>query len=476
MSSSNLCGRVWRSRTRILLFSGVLAAVLVTVSCGGNGNTSMGSLLGSATPAMVQLRMGDAPADRVISFEVTVGPITLMPSSGTSLTALSGTRRIELSHLSGTNEALALLNVSAGSYSSATITVANPEVTFINNLGAVVKLEPILNQTITINFNPVLTVGAGVSVVNIDLSLANSLTFDAQGNVTSVNVSSSSFTVSAAAVAAEAQQEAEDGEFEDTTGMVTGVSANSFTLSQGQSTTPLTFITDSNTAFSDGASMATILNMIVKVEGVTKSDGTLYAKEVEGVENNNGVEAEGLITKVTNNPATQLSVVAQDGNGAGIDDTKIGSPLLVDVTGAQYGVDQGNIDTSGIGGLPSSPNFPFDASTIHAGQRVQVESASAMSGMSVSSGQVKLKQQAVTGTVSGLTGPTSAGPVSFTLTLPADSAFAMLSGQTTINVFWQLGTDLHNLASVKNGDTARVRGLVFFSATNVNLIARRIGQ
>jgi hypothetical protein len=34
-------------------------------------------------------------------------------------------------------------------------------------------------------------------------------------------------------------------------------------------------------------------------------------------------------------------------------------------------VSQGNIDAGGIGGLPSSPNFPFDATTIHAGHRVE---------------------------------------------------------------------------------------------------------
>jgi Domain of unknown function (DUF5666) len=418
--------------------------------------------------------MGDAPADRVISFEVSVGPITMTPSGGSPVTVLSMTRRIELSHLSATNEALAVLNVPAGNYSSAAFAVANPEVTFINNTGAVTKLEPTFSQTVTLNFNPAVTVGAGASVVDIDMNLANSLSFDAQGNVTGVSATASSFSVSTSAVAAEAEQEAENGEFEDTTGMVTNVSGNTFTLSLGQSTTPLIFTTDANTQFSDGATMSTILNMIVKVEGVTKADGTLYAKEVEGVENSNGAEFEGIITQVTGNPATELSVVAQDGNGSGMDDTKVGNSLTVGVNGAQYNVDQGNIDTSGIGGLSSSPSFPFDATSIHAGQRVEVQSATSMSGTSVAAAQVKLRQQALTGTVSGLAGPTSAGPVTFTLTPPADSAFATLSGQTTVSVFWQPGTNLHDLTTVKNGDMVRVRGLVFFSPTAVNMIARRI--
>jgi len=177
--------------------------------------------------------------------------------------------------------------------------------------------------------------------------------------------------------------------------------------------------------------LATILNTIVKVEGVTKADGTLYAKEVEGIEDNNGMEAEGLVTQVVGNPAMQLSMVAQDGSGSGMDDTKVGS--TVDVTGAQYNVSQGDIDTSGIGGLPSPPNFPFDATTIHAGQRVEVESASARNASSITAEKVKLQQQALRGTVSGLSGLTSAGLVTFTPAGERSSAWLLPIRSGTTN-------------------------------------------
>jgi len=52
----------------------------------------------------------------------------------------------------------------------------------------------------------------------------------------------------------------------------------------------------------------------------------------------------------------------------------------------------------------------------------------------------------------------------------------MVSGQTTATVFWQPGTNLHNLTSVNNGDSVRVRGLVFFTGSSFNMIARRIDQ
>lgn len=455
---------------RMLIFPVILVCVLANLGCGGGMSSTNTAVL-----AATQLKIGDAPADRVVSLEVGVGPVTMTPSSGSAVIVLSGHSRIELTHLSGTNEPLALLNVPQGSYTSIALTLTNPEVTFLNNLGALVKIEPTMTQVVTVNFSPALQVGTGASVVNIDLSVANSLTFDAQGNVTGVNFSPSSFSIATMPIAAEAQQEAETGELEDTTGTVTNVSGTSFTVSVGQNGVSLTFTTDTNTEFKDGAVLATIMNTVVNVEGRTLPDGTLYAKEVEGIENESGTELEGVLSQVTGNPATQLSVVAQDGSGTGMNDSKVGNVATIDVTGAQYSVDQGNVDTSGIGGLPASPNFPFDATTVHAGQRVEVESSSTMSGTSLVADKVKLRQQGLTGTVSGLSAPTSAGPVQFTLTVAADSAFAMLSGQTTVTVFWQPGTELHGATSVKNGDSVRVRGLVFFSGSNFKLIAKRIG-
>jgi hypothetical protein len=462
---------------RNLVLSCCTASLLaVAVACGG------GSQPGNPNPpppspgnAATQVKLGDAPADRVVSFEVTVGPITMTPVGGNAVMAFSGTRRLELTHLSGTNEPLALLNLPQGSYSSMSITASSPEVGFLNSVGTLVKLQPAFNQAITVNFNPALTIGANSSVVNIDLNVANSLTFDAQGNVTGLNLGASSFTVSTAAVAAQNQQEAEDGELEDTTGMVTAVSGTSFTLTVGSNGPSLVFATDAASVFSDGATLGTMLNTIVKVEGFTKSDGSLYAKEVEGIENANGSELEGLVLQVTGNPATQLTLSADEGVGSGMDETKIGASFTVDVTNANYKVSKGNIDTSGIGGLPSPPNFPFGATTIHAGQRVEVESINPLTANTLAE-KVKLQQQALKGVVSGLPGATSAGPTTFTLTVASDSAFAMLSGKTTVTVFWQPGTNLHKLTSVSNGDTVRVRGLVFFTGTAFSMIARRIEQ
>ena len=149
--------------------------------------------------------------------------------------------------------------------------------------------------------------------------------------------------------------------------------------------------------------------------------------------------------------------------------------VTADVSGANYEVDTGNLDISGLGSIPASPNFPFDGNTVHAGQRVEVQNVSAENGTGTSAATVELKQQALVGTVSGLNTPSA--PTTFTLTVPSDSAFSMFSGSDTLTVFWQPGTDVSNLPQgLKNGQTVRIRGLVFFTGTAFNMIARRIDQ
>lgn len=459
---------------RAFILMMAVAVSLAAIGCGGGSSAPPGGGGGGGGgngTSSAQIKIGDAPADRVLAFEVTVGPITMTPSSGSAVTVLSTTRRLELTHLSGTNEPLALLKVPQGTYNSATLTVASPEVVFVNNLGQIVKLQPAFNQAVTVNFSPAFVVGTSAPVVNIDLNVANSLTFDGNGNVTGVNISAASFDLSTSNVAGQNEQEFENGELEDTTGTVASVTGTSFVLTLGSGVS-LTFTTDANTEFKDGATLATMSGTLVIVEGVTKSDGTLYAKEVEGVEDAGGAEVEGLISQVTGNPATQLTITADDGSGSGMDDTKVGSNFTVDVSGAGYKVHKGNIDNSGIGGLPAPPDFPFDATTIHAGQRVEIETHNSVSGNSLVAEKVKLQQQAVTGTVSGLSG---SAPTTFTLTVTSDSAFAILSGSTILTVSWQPKTDLHNLPhALANGDKVRVRGLVFFTGSGFNMIGRRI--
>ena len=88
--------------------------------------------------------------------------------------------------------------------------------------------------------------------------------------------------------------------------------------------------------------------------------------------------------------------------------------------------------------------------------------------------QVRLQQQAISGTVSGFTA-LPGGASTFDLLLPADSYVTLLSGQTTVHVFEQTATD-NRAGNVANGNTVRVRGPLFWTGTQFNVVARRITQ
>lgn len=455
----------------------VLSIMLFAAGCGGGGSSVTPGPTPTPSFSSTQLRIGDAAVDKIIAFELTIGsPIVVTPSgTGNPLNITVSANRLEMSHMAGKMEPLSIISVPPGTYASAQITVLNPEMTFLNGTGTPVTIQGSASQALTVTFNPALTIGSSATVLNVDMNVANSITTDAGGNPTGFNFTGSSFTFSQKAIAAEAQQEDDSGEMENVTGLVSSINGSSFVLNVGQSGAQLTFTTDNTTQFSDGlTNLASALNKIVKVEGVTRSDGTLFAKEMEGLESQTGAEVEGLITLVTGNPATALALIAHDGEGAGMDATKVGATFNVDVNGlgaSKYTLDLGKCDT---GGLNMGTNFPFGPTTIHAGQRIEVDATAAvpLANGTITADKVKLEQQAVSGTVSNFTAG-SGGAATFDLTLPAGSHLAVLSGQTTVHVFQQPGTN-NKFGTIANTNQVRVRGLLFWTGTTFNMIARRI--
>ena len=227
----------------------------------------------------------------------------------------------------------------------------------------------------------------------------------------------------------------------------------------------MTFSTDGTTQFKDGVTtVASLLNQVVTVEGFTKSDGSLFAKEVEGLESNTGAEVEGLITAIS---GTTLTVNAHDGIGNGFDDTKIGASFTVNIAGlnaSKFRVKAGN----GFGGGLPSATFPFDATTIHQGQRIEVDTNAAVppANGAIAPDKINLQQQGVSGVVANNAATT------FDINLATDSALRTISGQTVVHVTKNASTD--SRVTVANGATVQVRGLLFWNGTSWQMIARRI--
>jgi hypothetical protein len=233
-----------------------------------------------------------------------------------------------------------------------------------------------------------------------------------------------------------------------------------------------TIATDANTKFEGITGLSQLSpGMIVEVDAQAQSDGTLLAKRVEVDEDSDdGVQAEGFITAVTGTPATQFMLNNEFDEGpiaALLNLLGVGTAVTVNVS-SNTNFSVADTDEMNVSG------FSFDANDIGKAQRVD---ASAMhqtsfqqTGMALTADRVRLLQQSLNGTVSNLNGST------FTLTMASDSAFALLSGQTTVTVQVQNGTPED--VTVANGAAVRIRGLLFFNGTSktYTLVASHVSQ
>lgn len=483
-------GSIQRSSLRAVPALIVLGALLFAMGCGGDHTqvaqttpTPSPTVAPTPTPApaftTAQVRIGDASANNVIDFEVSFGPgpLVVTLSTGQSVNLPLTANRWELSHMAGKMEPLSNQPFPQGNITSIQIPLSNAEVTFVDNTGTIKKFSSSAAPTITVSLSPALVIGATPTVVTLDINVASTLSVDAGGNVTAINFSAPTFTFGTKAIGAtEAEQQDDNGEMEGVTGKVAAVNGASFDLDAGQGGAAITFITDNTTKFDGGLTLGTLLNKIVKVEGFTNTNGSVFAKEVELLADSatGGAEIEGLITSIPG-PAggTTLGLLVQDGIGNGMDSAKVGITLNIDITGFNnFTVDKGKCDMTGIG------SGAFDSSHISKGQRIEVElkdGVPAPDGTTTAPSQIKLEQQALTGTVANY-GTSAINPAGFQfdLNLPADSYLTLLTGATKVTVFQQAGTDM-KVGTVNNGDTVRVRGLLYFAPPNTwGFVARRI--
>ncbi|HEV2115360.1 MAG TPA: DUF5666 domain-containing protein [Terriglobales bacterium] len=461
-------------RLSFLAAASLIAALISALGCGGGSSSP--ALNGTANSA-VQVKIGDDPADRVVAFEITVDSIVLTDQKNVAVNVLSSPTTLELTHLADTNEPLSFLSVKQDTYTQAAITVSNPEIVYLNSLGQAVEKQLNMTATVNIAFNPSLVVGPGTSVVNLDLNLARSVTVD----LTSGNVSvTPTFVITTSAVPPEGQEDQENednGQLQGMWGIVNTVTANSFTISVGMSAQPLTFNVDSNTVFENVGGISQLTSgMLVRVDAVTEPGGALLAKRVVEVELDNASEADGLITLVTRNPATQFSLLDQDGVGLGMTARWLGGNINVNVTPTTVFSLPDDINLSN---LPFTP--VFDATSVHAGQRIEVDTnagvtpslGSALATLNASN--VELRRQAVRGSVTNYNSSGS-GQFTFTLNLSADSYLTLLShgAITSITVVQQPTTELRNLSTVSVGSNLRVRGVLFWTGSGFTMVASRI--
>ena len=458
--------------------SAALALAGLLTACGSGSSATKNPNPTPTAKTAVQVNMGDAPADWMLAFSMNISSMSLTGSNGT-VSAVSATTPMEMLHLMGTMQPLAMISAPQGSYTGASITIGSATVMYMDPTTKAPMQKTISGPiTATVNFSSPITVGSTPMAMGFDLDLASSVTADASGNLSMNPV----FHVTTGMQGSGSPLDPTDGGIQQMMGTVSGVSGSSFTMTSMQAAQTFTFATNSSTTFENISSMSMMTNgMLVAVDASLQSDGSLMATKVQSMMNSGGVIGGGIITAVTGQPPTSLTMVMQNGAGTGMMSSDFAAGATIDLSGSTtYEIDEDNVDMSG---LPFTP--VFDASHIYVGQSVMpISSTGMMSGGSgmmggssmggtITASEVALEPQGLTGTAA--TAITSGSTTSFTLTLPSDSAFTTLTGATSVTVIQQPQTTVAGTSPIASGSSMHAFGLLFFDAGQWKMVAARMG-
>ena len=471
-SSSSYLSQVTSRFFSSLALLGALGILIYLTACGGSSTPPLPTPTPGSTA--VQINLGDAPADWMLAFSMNVTSMALNGSSG-SVSISNAATPVEMIHRLGTMEPVALIAAPQGSYTGATITVASCKVTYLDPTTKAL-VQKTINGPIsaTIPFASSVTLGTTPLAFNFDLDLENSVTMDSSGNLQF----SPQFHTSTATQGSGNGNDARYGGMQQMMGVVSSTSTNAFTIIPLQATNTFTFTINNATQFQGNISTMAMLGtgMGVLVTATLQPDGTFLATRVRSRMNAGGIMGGGIITAVTGKPATQLTLVMQNGAGASITTDYLSQTVTVDIASTTgFEIDDDRIDLTH---LPFTPLF--DANNIYVGQSVLPisESALAVSGTTstgtIAASEIRLQEQGARGTTDVAITPATAS--TFTLTLMPGCAFTTLTGATSILVYQQTGTNVENSTTIPAGTTLRVHGLLFNNAGQWTLVASTIAS
>jgi hypothetical protein len=401
------------ARIRFFIAIITLSACLWLAGCGGANQ--FGNQPGNNGNSSVVLAMTDSPATgvSVLSAEVTLTGVTLAPGN---VSLFSGSTTVELTKLSTDIAYIATAsNVPAGTYTSVTLTFANPSLTIENDtaakigscdVGAICTIVPTstphLSATVPLtSFSIAASSTAGLLIdVSLQTLLAPPLAEDFSAGTTVFPFIPAG--TGAPPVGAE-----------DVVGHVASISAsaNTFTLTNAAASYTLK-VSSASTFFPTTASCPTpgfaclATNQILSVDIAIQADGSLLARNIlfEDADSSDA-EVEGLVT-TTNAASKQFNMVVLtvSETGSGL---KVGSETTVQYSTSPqtpFDVDFLHVDNFQVTTTSFSPLFTGPAELV-AGQQVSIRRNSASTTSTLIADRVRLRSSRITATVQSVGAP-----------------------------------------------------------------------
>ena len=257
----------------------VLAIALALAGCGGGASSSGGGF--QSGQGAVFVTGEDAPLPSVVAFNITLNTVTLNNSSG-SVQILTQPTTVDFARLVGMRSLLGFNTVVPGTYTSATITMASPVISYLNigtNPPTVNTLNGTLtSSTVTVSFaHPMVVDQNGLAGLHMDFDLRQSLQTDTAGQITgAIDPHIFLQTVRASD---------DDGQITDLNGGLASVNiANGSFVMQRIGGFEVTVDVNAQTEFNGSWSLSSLATpAFVSVEGTIQADGSILASEVEVV-------------------------------------------------------------------------------------------------------------------------------------------------------------------------------------------------
>jgi hypothetical protein len=109
-----------------------LFACALVVAISGCGGGSMTAVMPQSEAGSVFVNGTDAPLPSVVSFQIDITGMTVTDGSGNTQSVLNGTQTVDFARLNGLRTLLDINTIPAGTYSSVTVTLANPQIGYLN--------------------------------------------------------------------------------------------------------------------------------------------------------------------------------------------------------------------------------------------------------------------------------------------------------------------------------------------------------
>jgi hypothetical protein len=417
----------------------------------------------------------DAPSDQLVAFSLTINSISLVDSKGNTVSVLATPATVEICHLNGIQAPLVTASIPQGAYTSAIINFSSPEITYITSAGAAVTVSPTLTSTsYTYTFltpGP-FTVSNSNGALVVDLLASQS-----------VNISGTTVTVAPVFVlkpvppASAVPPMSQNGTGMQQMATVVSVSGASLTLEPGSGPN-FTVATDSSTLLQGFTALSGLTaGELVQVDFIVQSPAcisqtvpptvcppVLLATRIQLAQPSAVGPPVNLLNGMVLSVSTGGFKMALT-QGLGVAASAAATTSIVTVATNSSTVFALAPQFVSLSGLPFTPTFT--SANLSPGQTVGIVASvvSPVPNWTATATNVTLIPQTLGGTVTAIT--TVGGWTAYTLSLPSGSAFATLSGASTVTVYTNANTAPPPPSAtaappaIAVGASVRFNGLVF---------------